>query len=94
MPRNLKEISLHVVNSFTNQLECIRHLRARIEKLVQQDPFSKENSDLRASSSVSCTLSMHMRIFRQGADLIENVFTELHSLIDRAKSDYKKRFRE
>ena len=83
-----------MVKSFTSQLDDIKLLRTKIEKLVKSDPFSKENSDLRASSSVSCTLSMHMKIYRQGSDLIENVFSELRTLIDRAQSDYKRRFRE
>ena len=37
---------------------------------------------------------MHNKIYRQGSDLIENVFSEIKSHLNKVQADFKKSFKE
>ena len=91
-PKHLSEVSLYVVQSFTNQLDDIRLLRNKLDKLLTSDPFAKEVTDMRATSLAN-TITTHTKIYRQGCDLIENVFMQLRQLIDKVQIEYKKNFK-
>ena len=75
-PKHLPEVSLYVVKSFQNELDEITLLRDRLSNLITSNPFAKENEDIRATAKVN-TLATHNKIYRQGCDLIENVFAQL-----------------
>ena len=81
-----------MLRNFTDQLDEVRLLKKRLMSLNECDPFdsSKASNLYPVDSSQKAkrfgSEDEHLRMLRLGYDMIENLFRQMHDLIDKAKA--------
>ena len=89
-------MSKTVVKAFTDQLDEVRLLKRELSDLHSKDPFELPNQHHSSSHSLksgSANSEEHSRILRLGYNMIDNIFSQMHDLISKAKTDLKATFR-
>ena len=73
---------------FTDQLDEVKLLKGRLANLNDSDPFENTRRSKHVDSHMKAS-EEHFRMLRLGHDMIDNVFGQMHELINKAKAQLK-----
>ena len=90
--KNLTDVSQSVIKAFSDQLDEVKKLKQRVQEHCECDPFAKGTS-ISSKMSESTNSDEHMRMLRLGNDMIDNMFGQMHQIIDKAKKSLQDVFK-